>query len=97
MPLACPQALLHSLITPLGTGAILSVLRSLPLRCSIRADMYYSHEYAGLEDMDAMLGLVSASWRRDGLHNRFHIGDVYRFLGTQREETPDLTCSSIRL
>ena len=44
----------------------MSVLRSVPLRCSIRADMYYSHEYAVLGDMDAMLGLVSASWRAMG-------------------------------
>lgn len=47
--------------------------------------------------MAAMLGLVSASWRREGLHNRFHMGDVYWFLGTQREETPDQTCPNIRL
>jgi len=59
--------------------------------------MYYSHEYAGLEDMDVMLGLVSGSWRRDGPHNRFHSGDGYWFLGTQMEETPDQPCSSIRL
>ncbi|MDA0987630.1 MAG: GNAT family N-acetyltransferase [Chloroflexi bacterium] len=59
--------------------------------------MYYTHKYAGLDDMAAMLGLVSESWRRDGPHNRFHIGDVYWFLGTQREETPDQPCSDIRL
>ncbi len=39
--------------------------------------------------MTAMLMLVSESWQRDGAHNRFHIGDVYWNLGTQREETLD--------
>lgn len=59
--------------------------------------MYSSHEYAGLEDMAAMLGLVSACWRRDWPYNRFHIGDVYWGLGTQREETPQQSCPNIRL
>jgi len=63
----------------------------------MRAIMYNSHEYAGLDDMSAMLGLVSESWRHDGAHNRFHIGDVYWNLGTQREESPDQPYSSIRL
>jgi ribosomal protein S18 acetylase RimI-like enzyme len=59
--------------------------------------MYRYHDYAGLEDMDAMLGLVSKSWRRDGPRVRFHVGDVYWFLGTGREEPPDKPYSSICL
>ena len=60
-------------------------------------NMYHSHEYAGLDDMASLLGLVSACWRRDGPRNRFHIGDVYWFLGLGREETPDQPHPQIRL
>ena len=47
--------------------------------------------------MAALVGLVSESWRLHGLHNHLHIGDVYWFLGTQREESPEQPYSNIRL
>ena len=59
--------------------------------------MYLSHEYAGLSDLAALVGLVSASWKRDWPRNRFHVGDVWWFLGLGREETPDRPHPSIRL
>ena len=59
--------------------------------------MYRSHEYSGLSDLAAMLGLVSASWKHDWPRNRFHVGDVWWFVGLGREETPDVPNPSIRL
>ena len=59
--------------------------------------MYRSHEYSGLTDLDALLGMVSASWKRNWPRNRFHVGDVLWYLGLTREETPDRPHASIRL
>ena len=50
---------------------------------------YSSHDYSGFADIAAMLGLVSASWKRNWPRNRFHVGDVWWYLGLGREETPD--------
>ena len=36
-----------------------------------------------------MLGLVSTAWSRNWPRNRFHVGDVWWYLGLGREETPD--------
>ena len=47
--------------------------------------------------MHAMLGLVSASWKRNWPRNRLHVGDVWWYLGLGREETPDRPHPSIRL
>ena len=59
--------------------------------------MYTSHEYSGLLDLDSMLSLVSTSWKHDWPRNRFHVGDVWWFVGLGREETPDIPHPSIRL
>ena len=59
--------------------------------------MYTSHDYSGLSDLAAMLGLVSVSWPHDWPRCRFHIGDVWWHLGLTREEPPDAPHASIRL
>ena len=81
---------------PLSTDTLAMLIPAVS-SCRLLYNMYHSHEYAGLDDMAALLGLVSASWRRDGPRNRFHIGDVYWFLGLGREETPDQPHPQIRL
>ncbi len=59
--------------------------------------MYTSHDYAGLDDLASLLSLVSTAWSRNWPRNRFHVGDVWWYLGLGREETPDHPHHSIRL